>query len=72
VTASQARAARALLGWDLNDLAQKADIRVSTVERMEDGIGDASTLSSIRTTFENAGVIFVGSTGVRLKPWSGL
>jgi transcriptional regulator with XRE-family HTH domain len=68
VTASQARAARALLGWDLNDLAQKADILMSTVERMEEGIGDASTLSSIRITFENAGVIFVGTTGVRLKP----
>jgi transcriptional regulator with XRE-family HTH domain len=67
VTASQTRAARSLLGWNLDDLAQKADVQISAIEGIEQEIHDASTLSAIKATFEKAGIIFVGSTGVRLK-----
>ena len=67
MTASQTRAARSLLGWNLDDLAQKADVQISAIEGVEQEIHDASTLSAIKATFEKAGIIFVGSTGVRLK-----
>jgi transcriptional regulator with XRE-family HTH domain len=67
VTASQARAARTLLGWNLKDLAQKADLQMSAIEGIEEGIHDASTLCAIQAAFEKAGIIFVGTTGVRLK-----
>ena len=67
MTASQTRAARSLLGWNVDDLAQKADVQISAIEGIEQEIHDASTLSAIKATFEKAGIIFVGSTGVRLK-----
>jgi hypothetical protein len=60
VTASQTRAARSLLGWNLV-------VQISAIEGIEQEIHDASTLSAIKATFEKAGIIFVGSTGVRLK-----
>jgi hypothetical protein len=45
----------------------KADVQISAIEGIEQEIHDASTLSAIKATFEKAGIIFVGSTGVRLK-----
>ena len=71
MTVSQTRAARSLLGWNLDDLAQKADVQISAIEGIEQEIHDASTLSAINATLEKAGIIFVGSTGVRLKHGEG-
>ena len=74
ITSSQIRAARALLRWSSQDLAEASGIGVTTIKRMEvmNGVpvGNVRTLAAIQATFEAAGVEFVGSPdkayGVRL------
>jgi transcriptional regulator with XRE-family HTH domain len=74
--AAQIRAARALLDWRQERLAEAADVGVSTIRRIEGrhGIatGNVSTLMRIQTAFERAGVRFIdtdalGGVGVRLE-----
>ena len=73
LTSDQIRAARALLRWSAQDLANKADIGISTVQRMENakGVPSASgkNLEAVQRTFERAGVEFTNSEapGVRLR-----
>jgi ribosome-binding protein aMBF1 (putative translation factor) len=74
ITGRQIRAARGFLAWDRRDLAQKAVITVSTVERIEtDGEIPRTTmskaLSAIRAALEAEGIEFTdegGVPGVRL------
>ena len=72
----QIRAARALLGWNQDDLAKAAKVSIATIRRIEgqEGpvMGYVSTLMSIQSAFEKAGIIFQdedagGGIGVRLK-----
>jgi len=75
LTSDQIRAARALLRWSAQDLAGKAGIGISTVQRMEnaDGVPSASgkNLEAVQRALERAGVEFItengGGPGVRLK-----
>ena len=73
VTAAQCRAARGLLDWNQQDLANKARIGVVTVRQMESGIHEPrrATLDVVRRCFEAAGIEFIdengGGPGVRLK-----
>ena len=72
----QIRAARALLRWSAQQLAEAAKVGVATVRRfeLEDGIpsGNARILDAIKRTLEEAGIEFVGTPndgpGVRLRP----
>ena len=73
---AQIRAARALLGWNQDDLAKAAKVSIATIRRIEgqEGpvMGYVSTLMSIQSAFEKAGIIFQdedagGGIGVRLK-----
>ena len=74
ISSNQIRAARALLGWSGNDLANKSGVGITTLRRYElqDGIPSANTnvLTSIKTTFESSGIEFTGdplvSPGVML------
>ena len=61
VTAAQIRAARALLGWSQQDLADRAIVSANAVNRLERGQVDTklSTLSAIERAFLKAGVEFV-------------
>jgi transcriptional regulator with XRE-family HTH domain len=72
---AQIRAARALLGWRQDDIAQAAKISVATIRRIESqeelSTGNVSTLLKIQGAFEEAGVQFVdedetGGFGVRM------
>jgi len=75
---AQIRAARALLGWRQEDVAQAAKISVATIRRIESQegalTGYISTLLKIQAAFEHAGIHFideddVGGFGVRMaKP----
>lgn len=75
---AQIRAARALLGWNQHDLAKAAKVSIATIRRIEaqEGpvMGYVSTLMSIQSAFEKAGIRFLdneagGGIGVRLiKP----
>jgi transcriptional regulator with XRE-family HTH domain len=72
---AQLRAARALLGWRQEDVAQAAKISVATIRRIESQegalTGYVSTLLKIQTAFEQAGIQFIdddetGGIGVRM------
>jgi transcriptional regulator with XRE-family HTH domain len=76
ITGAQVRAAKALIGWSGNDLAQKAGVGLSTIRRIEgcDGLLEAAsikTLQAIQKALELGGVEFIGSPeegpGVRLR-----
>ena len=78
ITAAQCRAARALLKWKQEELAQRADVGVSTIRtyEVEKTAPHRSTLKAIQTAFESAGVEFLsegkdpivpGGEGVRLR-----
>ncbi|HWX50532.1 MAG TPA: transcriptional regulator [Roseomonas sp.] len=71
----QIRAARAILKWRAADLAEKAGVNLSTVQRAEKADGPAPLMpaneKAIRSALEAAGVEFIpengGGAGVRLK-----
>jgi len=73
VTARQIRAARALLGWSQQDLADKAVVSVNTLARLERGQADSrlSTLQAVHSALARGGVDFLSAgdfgEGVRLK-----
>lgn len=69
----QLRAARALIGWTREQLAEAAGTTTRTLARLEAGETEArtSTARAIRAALETAGVIFVQENGegpgVRLR-----
>jgi transcriptional regulator with XRE-family HTH domain len=72
---AQLRAARALLGWRQEDIAQAAKISVATIRRIESQEGQltgyVSTVVKIQAAFEDAGIQFIdddelGGYGVRM------
>jgi len=75
ISSEQIRAARALLRWTAQNLADASGIGVATIRRMElmDGVpsGQIRTIEALRVALEAAGVDFVGSPsdapGVRLR-----
>jgi transcriptional regulator with XRE-family HTH domain len=73
ITASQCRAARGLLDWSQQKLAEKAGVGIVTVRQLEADIHEPrrSTLDVIRRCLEAAGVIFIDENGegagVRLR-----
>ncbi len=73
VTAGQCRAARGLLAWNQQELAQRARVGIVTVHQFEAGLSQPrrATLDVIRRAFEAAGVEFIdengGGPGVRLR-----
>jgi len=75
ITAEQMRAARALLRWPAQELANRTGITLRTIQRLESETGFPASrtknLIMIRKAFEEAGVVFIdengGGPGVRLK-----
>jgi len=75
VSIRQIKAARALLGWSQDDLANQSGVSVPTVKRLEAADGDvggrAETADALVAALENAGVEFIpengGGAGVRMK-----
>ncbi len=74
ICGAQIRAARALLSWSAEALAEKVGVTRQTIQRLEqvDCVppSRAQTLEEIQRAFEGAGVEFMGSPddspGVRL------
>jgi len=68
----QIRAARALLGWRVKDLAEAADVSVPTVQRMDAAKGAVpgrhDTVTSIKSALEAAGVQFLDNGDVSAGP----
>ncbi len=75
ITSGQIKAARGLLGWTVQELADKSGLGFTTIVRMEsaDGVppSQAKTLDAVRKAVEKAGIEFIGSpdsqAGVRWK-----
>lgn len=73
ITPRQIRAARALLGWSQQELADKAIVSLNAVARLEKGAVDSrvSTVSAIQKALTKAGIEFLPSDakgeGVRLR-----
>lgn len=75
ITGTQIRAARALLNWNQEKLAEVASVSLPTIKRFE-ARGDApggrvTTTEQIRIALEEAGIVFIasdddGGCGVRL------
>ena len=62
ITAEQIRAARALLRWSAQELANRSGIGFRTIQRFESEHGipasRSKNLATIRKVLENAGVFF--------------
>ncbi len=73
LTAAQCRAARALLEWSQDDLAQQSAVAKRTIAEFERNAREPypRTLAVLRSALEAGGVVFVdadalGGPGVRL------
>ena len=76
LTAAQLRAARALAGIDQRQLAEKSELSVPTIQRMEasDGVirGNVDSLMKLIGALEALGIVLIGDgagggRGVRLR-----
>ena len=73
ITSRQIRAARALLGWSQQQLADRAIVSLNAVARLEKGMVDSriSTMQAIQKALVKAGIEFLDADqkgeGVRLK-----
>lgn len=73
LTAAQVRAARALLDWSQQELAERSGITASSIANLERGrhVPTAQTLATLRACFEAAGVTFSlepdGTEGVKVR-----
>jgi transcriptional regulator with XRE-family HTH domain len=78
ITGAQIRAARALIGWTTQQLADTSGVHYATLSRAEQNEGvpnmRAQTLALVQASLESAGVIFLtpgdtrdGGPGVRLR-----
>jgi transcriptional regulator with XRE-family HTH domain len=66
----QVKAARALLDWEIADLAQRADLHRDTIASFENGKkqAHADSMQQMATALTKAGVEFLEHDGVRLRP----
>jgi transcriptional regulator with XRE-family HTH domain len=71
VTASQVKAARALLDWKQPDLAKAAGVGLATIKRFETGVTSIPVVkSAIVAALEKAGMVFESDgkfVGVKMK-----
>jgi transcriptional regulator with XRE-family HTH domain len=73
VSAAQCRAARGLLDWSQQELADRAGLGIVTIRQIEADITDPrrATLVVLKQAFERAGVEFIdengGGAGVRIR-----
>jgi predicted transcriptional regulator len=73
ITARQIRAARALLGWSQQQLADKATVSLNALARLEKGSVDSrvSTVAAVQKALVKAGIEFLSADqkgeGIRLK-----
>ena len=63
---TQIHAARVLLAWSQQDLADRAILSVASIQRLESGAVDprSSTVNAVKSALEKAGIEFVSGEGV--------
>lgn len=74
ITPLQLKLARTAAGFGVRELAEKAAVAPSTIQRFESGRGgmQSRTLDKVQQTLEDAGIVFLpadalGGPGIRLK-----
>ncbi len=69
MTPRQIRAARALLDWSQDDLANVSKVSVATIRKIETGVITPRdrTVQLITEALSYAGIVFSGTSGVRLR-----
>ncbi len=69
ITTAQMRGARGLLNWSQSELSKRTSISTTSIGNIEAGNTQAreSTLRVIRQAFENAGIEFIGTEGMRKR-----
>ena len=73
ISPQQCRAARALLDWSQQQLADRANVGIVTIRQLEAGVHEPrrATLDVVRRALEAGGVEFIdengGGPGVRLR-----
>jgi transcriptional regulator with XRE-family HTH domain len=69
ITTAQMRGARGLLNWSQSELSKRTGISTTSIGNIEAGNTQPreTTLKLIRQAFENAGIEFIGTEGMRLK-----
>jgi len=73
ITGSQCRAARALVQWPRDKVAQTAGVGIQALAAFESGAGDLDrpAIDRVRRALEEGGAVFIpengGGLGVRLK-----
>ena len=71
LTGGQVRAARGFLQWTAVQLAERSQVSLSTVRRVEDAEGvpviTRANMEAIRRALEAGGIEFAPDGGVRLK-----
>lgn len=69
ITTAQMRGARGLLNWSQSELSKRTGISTTSIGNIEAGNTQAreTTLRIIRQAFENAGIEFIGTEGMRIK-----
>lgn len=69
ISREQCRAARAFLGWTLEDLAQQCNLSRAAVNTFEQGTGNPrkESIEAITNALERAGVEFTDEPGVRMR-----
>ena len=69
VISLQIRAARGLLGWSGQDLANASGVGLSTLRRLESGSGsvqtNVSTVVALAAALEQAGIEFTGDPNTK-------
>ncbi len=69
IDSKQMRAARALLQWTQEDIAEKSGVSLQTIKNTESdrSYPHAKSMDAIQRSFEDAGVEFTDRSGVKLK-----
>ena len=76
ITSYQIRAGRMLLGWDQRTMAEKSEVSIDTIKRLEALRGPVSgkdeTIFGVQTALERGGIVLLykddhGGLGVRFR-----
>jgi transcriptional regulator with XRE-family HTH domain len=71
ITPNQIRAARGLLDWSQQDLAERAGVSKDSVKNIESGqtSPQMQTLARIKSAFEGVGIAFIEDEGVKRRKY---
>ena len=69
ITPNVCRAARHLLGWRQEELAERSEVGVTTIRRFERGktTPHRATLKALENALEEAGIEFIDDNGLGVK-----